>query len=100
MFSSLQYTFVDGDKKEKKIVVYALSTCGFCKRAMQFLNTNKYAYHYIHLDLIDIQVKNQIKKELADQYHENVAFPYAVLDDTETLVGFVEADWKKKLGLA
>ncbi|MBU0936714.1 MAG: glutaredoxin [Spirochaetes bacterium] len=100
MRETLEYTTVEGDKKQPAIVVFSLSTCGFCKRALVFLETNHFAYSYAHLDKITLDQKTAIKKELLDEFGTAVAFPFVIFDGKEALVGFVEEEWKKKLGIA
>jgi len=87
----------EGTRNDHSIMVYALSTCGFCKRALAFLDANQFAYKYLFVDLIPIDVKNGIKQELKQRFKENVAFPYAVIDDKNYLIGFIEADWRLTL---
>lgn len=88
-----------GSRNDHDIMVYALSTCGFCKRALAFLEANDFSYKFLYVDLIPIDVKNTIKQELKARFRENVAFPFAVIDEKQHLVGFIEADWKLTLGL-
>jgi len=89
----------DGTRTDHEIMVYALSTCGFCKRALAFLDAHQFAYRYLYVDLIPIDTKNAIKQELKQRFKENVAFPFAVIDDKKYLIGFIEADWKMTLGV-
>ena len=42
MLDQLSYTDVPGSRSDHEITVYALSTCGFCKRALGFLNASSY----------------------------------------------------------
>jgi glutaredoxin len=86
-----------GTRNDHEIMVYALSTCGFCKRALAFLDSHEFSYKYLYVDLIPIDSKNMIKQELKARFNENVAFPFAVVDDKKHLVGFIEADWKLTL---
>jgi glutaredoxin len=97
MFDYLKYTQVAGKNDRHDVEVYALSTCGFCKRALYFLNENHIAYRYVYVDLVSIDVKNQAKEALKAQFAEHVSFPYAVIDGKTTLVGFLELDWRKTL---
>lgn len=99
MIDSLEYTSVPGAKNDRTITVYALSTCGFCKRAIGFLETNGFAYRYIHLDKIPLDSKTELKRELKEKYKADVAFPFVTLDGEKYLVGFIEADWKLTLGV-
>jgi glutaredoxin len=99
MLDTLTYTPVHGDKKQPAITVYALSTCGFCKRAMAYLEKNGFAYRFVHMDAIPMDVKNEAKRELKEKYKVDIAFPFVTVGDSEHLVGFIEADWKRTLGL-
>lgn len=99
MIEKLTFTSVDGKISEPEITVYALSTCGFCKRAMKFLDSNGFKYRYIFLDNISIEDKNNAKKDLKAKYKTDVAFPFATIGNDKYLVGFIEADWKLTLGV-
>ena len=79
--------------------MYALSTCGHCRRALTFLDSKGLSYKYLYVDLIPLETKNAIKAELRSLFNENVAFPFAIIDGREHLVGFIEADWILTLGL-
>lgn len=99
ILESIQYNDVPGQRNNHTITVYALSTCGFCKRALAFLNNYSFAHRYIYVDLIPLETKNEIKEALKNKFKVNIAFPFAVIDETKYLVGFTEADWKKELGV-
>lgn len=97
--NDLPFVVREGVRKDRDIVIYALSTCGFCKRAMEFLDTQGFAYRYLYVDQIPIERKTQIKAELKDKFNDSVAFPFAVFDGVEHLVGFIKPDWLRTLGL-
>ncbi|HOX31939.1 MAG TPA: glutaredoxin family protein [Spirochaetales bacterium] len=98
MLETLTYTDVEGARKERSITVYALSTCGFCKKAMAFLDARGFAYRYIYVDRIPLETKNEAKRELKERFKADIAFPFAVIDGERHLVGFIEADWAATLG--
>ncbi|HEY9055491.1 MAG TPA: glutaredoxin [Rectinemataceae bacterium] len=95
----LPYTRKIGALDKPDIVIFALSTCGFCKRAMSFLDDRGYSYRYLYVDTIPIEQKNEIKTALRERFKENVAFPFAVFDDSSHLVGFIQPDWERSLGI-
>ena len=95
----LPYITIAGNLTERSITVYALSTCGFCKRAMSFLENHGFAYRYIYIDHIPLETKNEVKAVLKEKFKENVAFPFAVIDGSSHLVGFIQPDWARTLGL-
>ena len=97
MLDDLDYTVVEGTRKDHAISLYTLSTCGFCKKAMAFLGREGFSYRYIHVDLIPLERKTSIKKTLKEAFKQDVAFPFAVIDDSKHLVGFIEPDWKLTL---
>lgn len=99
MREKLEYTTVPGSKKEKHVRVFALSTCGFCKRGIEFLTNNSIDFEYIYIDLMPLEEKRALKDELYDAFNKRVAFPFMVIDDAESHVGFIEDDWKKALGV-
>ncbi|TFG85436.1 MAG: glutaredoxin family protein [Spirochaetales bacterium] len=99
MIENLEYTDVPGSKTDPAITVYALSTCGFCKRAMSYLESNRFAYRYVYVDKIALDTKTQVKKELKELYKADIAFPFVTMGQKAYLVGFIEADWKRTLGL-
>jgi len=98
MLETLSYTSVAGSQPNRGITVYALSTCGFCKRALAYLNAKGFAYRYVYVDLLPLETKDEIKRILKERYKENMAFPFAVVDGEKHLVGFIEADWARVLG--
>jgi glutaredoxin len=97
MFDYLEYTDVPGSTESHYVEVYALSTCGFCKRALAFLKEKGIAHRYVHVDLVPLETKNQAKAALAEKFKEHVSFPFAVVDGEKTLIGFIEEDWRKTL---
>jgi glutaredoxin len=97
MLDTLEYTEVPGTRREHEITVYALSTCGFCRRALAFLNDKGFAYRFVYMDLLPLDIKTEAKRILKERFKTEVSFPFAVIDGKKHLVGFVEADWEKTI---
>ena len=96
MHEDLDFTVEKGKNKPADITVYALSTCGFCRSALQFLRDNDIAFKYIYVDKQDSQVKVQIKKDLRDNFEERLGFPFCVINGGEkVMVGFREEKWQE-----
>lgn len=95
MLDELDYTIEEGKETPNDICVYALSTCGHCKRGLSFLRQKNIKFRYIYVDLMPHDLRMRIKKELSDKYNERIGFPFCVINDGETiLVGFTEEKWK------
>lgn len=90
---------VDGKVTTPHLLVLTLSTCGFCKRAMLFLENHGFAYDYLHLDQIPLEEKSRIKEQFKEKFGVSLAFPTLILDDKEVVIGFIEAKWQDRLGV-
>ena len=95
MFDYLEFQHKKGSKSEKQLKLFALSTCGFCKKAMTFLEENDTAYDFIYVDTIDPELKARIKEEFSARFGKKMLFPSLVVDDEEYLVGFIRYHWQK-----
>ncbi|NHJ32759.1 MAG: glutaredoxin family protein [Asgard group archaeon] len=97
MHEKLDFVSEEGEKNPCDIQVYALSTCGFCKRGLEFLRKNKIKFRYIYVDQLDSQIRMKIKRDLRDKFEERLGFPFVVIDGGEkVMVGFMEDKWKKQ----
>ena len=101
MFENLVYTEEKGDESKKKhdVTVYALSTCGFWRKSMNFLRESKIPFRYVYNDKIPLDVKREIKDKLKEKYDKRVVFPFLVIDEEKAIIGFTQSEWEKNLGL-
>jgi glutaredoxin-like protein NrdH len=99
MIESLEYVHEEGVKRDHSVVVYALSTCGFCKRALEFLRSHSVEFRYVYVDLLPADTKNALKEELRRRYRIKELFPTLILDDVEAVTGFDREEWQRRLGL-
>ncbi|MHA1716963.1 MAG: ferredoxin-thioredoxin reductase catalytic domain-containing protein, partial [Promethearchaeota archaeon] len=99
MLESLSYIKEQGAVSTHHVRVYALSTCGFCKKCLRFLHNHQIIFEYMYFDLLDQEVKHNVRRELKKTYNERVAFPFVVIDDDVVIVGFLENELKRILGL-
>ena len=97
MYQDIPFTYEDGEVNNKEISVFALSTCGFCRRGIQFLKNNKVKFRYVYIDKMPYEEKQQLKKQLQEKFQKRVAFPFVVVNDEEALVGFIKRQWEEKI---
>ncbi|MCX6111919.1 MAG: glutaredoxin family protein [Proteobacteria bacterium] len=92
-------TFINekGSRCNHDLTVYALSTCGFCKKAIKFLKDNSIKFKYVYFDDLDSDLQNKIEETLKDKFDKRIAFPFLVIDDKRCLVGFNQEEWEEKL---
>jgi glutaredoxin len=91
----MTFTKVDG-KNIADIKIFALSTCGWCKKAKQFLNEKGIAYAYIDVDMLDDD-ENLTAIETIKKWNSIGSFPTIVINDKIGLRGFNSSDLMKAL---
>jgi glutaredoxin len=88
---------VDGENKGK-IMLFALSTCGWCRKTKEFLTKLGISYDYIFVDILEGDDRentiNEIKK-----WNPNISFPTIVINDKDCIVGYKEDKIKEALGI-
>jgi len=99
MIEGVTFTEQEGIHDRHEVTVYALSTCGFCKKALDFLRYHKVKFRYVYVDMLNFDVKQDLKNALADRYRERVVFPFIIVDENTCSAGFVEEQWRKILSL-
>ena len=82
----------------KKVKLYALSTCGWCKKTTQFLDDNHVEYECEYVDLLTGDEKTRVKEEMT-RWNPRRTFPTIVIDDSEVIVGFKRDRLREVLGL-
>ena len=84
----------------KKVKLYALSTCGWCRKTRRFLDANHVEYEYEYVDMLSGNEKVRTLAEL-EQWNPRRSFPTVVIhnDDAEVVIGFREDRLREVLGL-
>jgi glutaredoxin-like protein NrdH len=100
MLEGLEYVHEEGARRDHSVVVYALSTCGFCQRALGFLRNRGVDFRYVYVDQLPKDVKEAVKAEVRRRFQIKELFPTLILDDSEALTGFDRELWEQRLGLA
>jgi len=99
MFEYIKFDQEKGDNKEKDVVLLALSTCGFCKRAIAFLKKNRIAFRRVYIDKLDPEIKQQLKDDFQKKFHFKMIYPLLILDEKETVTGFTTEKYKNSFGI-
>jgi len=89
---------VAGSHNRHNIVLYALSTCGWCRKTRRFLESRKVAFDYIYVDLLAGDERKEVLAQVR-QWNPRCSFPTIVVDDREGIVGFREDQLMEALEL-
>ena len=89
---------VAGKNNKHKVVVYALSTCVWCKMTKQYLKDNNIEYEYVDVDLCSEEDKQKIRKEIQSK-GGSLNYPTSIIDDKTVVTGFRKDLLKEALEL-
>jgi glutaredoxin len=83
-------------KKSGHIMLYALSTCGWCHKTRKLLDDLGVEYNYEYVDQLHGDEKQEaIKKVTAQNPH--CSFPTIILDNEKCIVGYREDEIRETL---
>ncbi len=94
----MEYEHVEG-KDNGKVVLFALSTCVWCKRTKKLLTDLGIEYSYIFVDQLDRSARDEVEEEVR-KWNPRCSFPTLVINDDKCIVGYQEDDIKEALGNA
>ena len=83
-------------KNKGKVVLYALSTCPWCKKTKALLEKLGVAYSYEDVDLLDEKASEEVTKEL-EKWGNSGSFPFIIINDQTTILGYDEERIIKEL---
>ena len=84
-------------KDRGKVVLYALSTCVWCKKTKRLLTELGIEFSYVFVDQLQGDERDRILNELS-HYNAMRSFPTLVIDDNLTIIGFQERRIREVLG--
>jgi glutaredoxin-like protein NrdH len=91
----MEIVHVPGENRGK-IMLYALSTCGWCAKTKQLLNDLGVEFDYLYVDLLEGEEREAIMSEV-EGWNPRLSFPTVVIDGTKVIVGFRENDIREAL---
>ncbi|MBO3803300.1 MAG: glutaredoxin family protein [Candidatus Brockarchaeota archaeon] len=89
---------VPGEKREHEVLMYAISTCAWCKRTKKFLVDKGIEYEYVDVDLCEGKDREEILKDISRRGGQP-AYPTLIVDGKTLITGFDEEKIRKVLGI-
>ena len=87
---------VSGKNKKHKVLLYALSTCAWCKMEKQFFEDNSVEYEYVDVDLCNEKDHEKIRRDIQRRGGE-LNYPVLIIDDKNLINGFHKDKIQKAL---
>lgn len=92
----IEIEHVDGHDKGP-VILYALSTCVWCKKTKRLLNDLGVRYDFIFVDLLDGDDRKTVENKI-EEWNPRCSFPTLVLNNERCIVGYQESDIREALG--
>jgi glutaredoxin-like protein NrdH len=87
---------VDGRDKGR-VVLFALSTCGWCAKTKDLLRQTGVAFDWVYVDLLEGKEQDEAM-DMVEKFNPHGSFPTLVIDDKKAIVGFREDEIREALG--
>lgn len=95
---SLNIVKVQGKNNKHKVLLYAISTCAWCKMTKKFLKENDVEYEYVDVDLTSDEDHEKIREEIVSRGGEPT-YPTLIVDGKTVINGFRKDKIKEALDL-
>jgi len=83
---------VPGMNREHRVLLYALSTCPWCRRMKKFLKDSGIEYEYIDVDLETEEERQKIRRFV-------LSYPLTIVDNKTIVDGYNEDKIREALGI-
>ncbi len=94
----MKYIKVPGKYKKHKVLIYAISTCIWCKRAKKFLRDQDIEYKYVDIDQCNVEDRSKIKNDILARGGQLV-YPTIIIDDKILINNFRIDKIRNALGI-
>ena len=81
-----------------EVVLYALSTCGWCRRTKKMLDEAGVEYRALDVDLLEGEEKEQARAQVAC-HNPRRSSPTLVVDGEKVVIGYNEQRLREVLGI-
>jgi len=85
-------------RKTGNVMLYALSTCGWCAKTKKLLDNLGVEYDFEYVDYLQGEGKEQAIQEVKT-WNPSCSFPTLVINDETCIVGYKEEELREALRL-
>jgi glutaredoxin-like protein NrdH len=79
------------------VMLYALSTCGWCARTKDLLRELGVEFDFTYVDLLDGTEQDEAMDQV-EKFNPSGSFPTLVIDNKKSIVGFKEKEIREAFG--
>jgi glutaredoxin len=91
----MELVHVPGENRGR-VMLYALSTCGWCARTKDLLTNLGVEFSYLYVDLLQGEERDRVVREV-ERWNPRLSFPTVVINDAKVVVGYQESEIREAL---
>ena len=95
--ADIPFVQMQGRPSRLPLTLFGLSTCGFCKKGIQYLIDSDIAFRYVYVDKAPEAVRKAARGYAKNIFSANLTFPFLCIGTERYLSGFVRPAWEKEL---
>jgi glutaredoxin len=93
---SIRFIHREGTDSGLDPIVFGLTTCGFCREALKFLDTHGIAHSYVYVNELSVQQRRKIKDFVSSRFETIITFPFLIYGQQEKWIsGFLRIEWER-----
>lgn len=90
-------TEVSGENDEHDVKLFAISTCGWCKKVKELLKEEDIEFEYVNIDEVEGEESKEVRQDLK-RFNSSLSCPTLVIDNgREIIIGFQEDKIRREL---
>ncbi len=82
-------------KKKGDVILFAISTCGWCRLTKDLLNELGVDYRYVYVDLLEGKAKSEANKEV-NRWNPEQSYPTIIINK-KCVIGFQQDEIRRLL---
>ncbi|MCX6709632.1 MAG: glutaredoxin family protein [Candidatus Woesearchaeota archaeon] len=83
-------------KKGHGILLFALSTCIWCRMTRELLEKSGFEFSYVYVDLLEGKAREDAVAEMG-RWNQSTSFPTLIIDKKRAILGYQEEEIEKML---
>ncbi|WP_455365054.1 glutaredoxin family protein [[Eubacterium] cellulosolvens] len=87
---------IPGKNRKHKVLMYTLSTCGWCKMTKNYFKEKDIECEYVDVDQCSEEEYKVVRQDILNR-GGNLSFPTIIIDDKILITGFQKDKIKKAL---
>lgn len=91
----IEYTHVTG-KDKGPIRLFAISTCVWCRKTKELLDSLNVSYDFVFTDLLESGERAEALDEV-EKWNPRCSYPTLIINNKKTIVGFKEDQIREEL---